>query len=112
MFTDNLKNLESLTSSPKGQQNLGSKALKRWHRCHLRLTGAHLLPFVDVFAFFKVSYDETLNPKVYSFTLLTGPCLKIHLSKGHLDPNLIIEHLGMIIDMEGGGGAPIPYCEA
>jgi hypothetical protein len=40
--------------------------------------------------------------KVYTFTLLTGLGLKIHPTKGHFDPILIGEHLGMIIDMKVG----------
>jgi hypothetical protein len=73
---------------------------KRWRRRRRRLTGARLLPFVDDFALFEVSYDETLNLKAYTFSLLTGLGLKIHPTKGHFDPILIGEHLGMIIDMK------------
>ncbi len=66
------------------------------------LTGARLLAFVDDIALFEVSYDETLKLKDYTFTLLTKLGLKIHLTKGHFDPILIGEHLGMIIDMQVG----------
>ncbi len=51
---------------------------------------------------FEVSYDETVKQKVYTFTLLTGFGLKIHPTKGHFDPILIDEHMGMIIDMKVG----------
>ncbi len=78
---------------------MGSNALKRWRRRRCRLTGARLVPFVDDFALFEVSYDETLKLKDYTFTTLTGLGLKIHPTKGHFDPILIGEHLGMIIDM-------------
>ena len=71
MFTDNLRDPESSTSSPAGQNILGPKGLKRWRRRRRRLTGARLLSFVDDFALFEVSYDETLKLKVYTFTLLT-----------------------------------------
>jgi len=47
-----------------------------------------------------VSYHETMKPKVYTFTMLTGLGLKIHPTKGHFDPILIGEHMGMIIDMQ------------
>jgi hypothetical protein len=102
VFTDHLRDPESSTPSPAGQSSLGPKALKRWRRRRRRLTGARLLPFVDDFALFEVSYDETLKLKVYTFTLLTGLGLKIHPTKGHFDPILIGEHLGMIIDMQVG----------
>ncbi len=65
-------------------------------------TGARLLPFVDDFALFKVTYDETLKLKDYIFTLLTEMGLKILPNKGHFDPILIGEHLGIIIDMQMG----------
>ena len=64
VFIDHLRGPESSTSSPAGQNILGSKALKRWRRRRRRLTGARLLPFVDGFALFEVSYDETLKLKV------------------------------------------------
>jgi hypothetical protein len=102
VFTDHLRDPESSTPSPASQDTLGPKALKRWRRRRRRLTGARLLPFVDDFALFEVSYDETLKLKVYTFTLLTGLGLKIHPTKGHFDPILIGEHLGMIIDMKVG----------
>ena len=66
------------------------------------LTGARFLPFVDDFAMFEMSYDETLKLKVYTFTLLTGLGLKIHPTKGHFESILIGEHLSMIIDMKVG----------
>jgi hypothetical protein len=53
------------------------------------LTRTRILPFVDDFALFEVSYDETRKLKVYTFTLLTGPGLKIHPTRGHFDPILI-----------------------
>jgi hypothetical protein len=102
VFTDHLGDPESSTSSPAGQNILGPKALKRWRRRRRKLTGAPLLPFVDEFALFEVSYDETLKLKVYTFTLLTELGLKIHPTKGHLDPILIGEHMGMTIDMKVG----------
>ena len=51
-----------------------------------------------------MSYDETLKLKVYTFTLLTRLGLKIHpiATKGHFDPIVIGEHLGMIIDRKVG----------
>ena len=98
MFTDP----ESSISSPADQQSLGPKALKRWRRRRRKLTRARLLPFVDDFALFEVSYDETLKLKVYTFILLKGYGLKIHPTKGNFDPILIGEHLGMIIDMKVG----------
>ena len=54
-FTNHLKDPESSTSSPGGQQNLSSKALKRWRCRRRKLTGARILPFVDDFAFLGVS---------------------------------------------------------
>ena len=102
VFTDHLRDPESSTSSPAGQNILGPKALKRWRRRRRRLTGARLLPFVDDFALFAVSYEEALKLKTFVFTLLTGLGLKIHPSKGRFDPILIGEHLGMIIGMKEG----------
>jgi hypothetical protein len=102
VFTDHLRDPESSTPSPTDQNIRGPKALKRWRRRRRRLTGARLLPFVDDFALFDVSYDETLKLKDYTFTLLTGLGLKIHPTKGHFVPILIGEHLGMIIDMKVG----------
>ena len=61
-----------------------------------------MLPFVDGFALFAVSYEETLKLKNVTFALLTGLGLKIHPTKGHFIPILISEHLGMIIDMKEG----------
>ena len=86
MLTDHLKDPEALTSSPAGQHILCPKALKRWRRRRRKLTGARLLPFVDDFAPFEVSYDETLKLKVYTFTMLTRLWLKIHPTQGHFDP--------------------------
>ncbi len=60
-----------------------------WRRRHHMLTRTRILPFVDDFALFEVSYDETRKLKVYTFTLLTGPGLKIHPTRGHFDPILI-----------------------
>ncbi len=100
MFTDHLRDPESSSSSPTGQNIIGPKALKRWRRRRRRLTGARLLPFVDDFALFEVSYDETLKLKVYTFAVLTGLGLKIHPTKGNFDPVFIGEHLGMIIDIK------------
>ena len=71
MFTDHLKDPESSTSSPAGQNILAPKTLKRRRRRRRMLTRARLLSFVDDFALFEVSYDETLKLKVYIFTLLT-----------------------------------------
>jgi len=59
VFTGQVRDPESAAPSPAGQQNLRPKALKRWRRNRRRLTGARLLPFVDDFALFDVSYDET-----------------------------------------------------
>jgi hypothetical protein len=78
VFTDNLRDLESTTSSPRGQHDLGPKALKRWCRCRSMLARARLLPCVDDFALFEMPYDETLKPKVYIFTLLPRLGLKFH----------------------------------
>ncbi len=68
VFTDHLRDMESSTPSPAGQNILGPRALKRWRCRRRRLTGARLLPFVDDFALFEVSYDETLKLEVYTFT--------------------------------------------
>ena len=100
MFTDHLRDPESSTSSPAGQNTLGQKARKRWRRRRRMLTEARLLPFVEDFALFEESYDQTLKLEVYTLTMLTGLGLKIHPTKGHFDPILIGEHLGMIIDMK------------
>ena len=62
--SDYLRDPGSSTSSPAGQQNLGPKALKRGRRRSRRLSGARLLPFVDDFALFEVSYNETIKLKV------------------------------------------------
>jgi hypothetical protein len=102
VFTDHLRDPESLTSSPGGQHLLGPNPLKRGRRRRRRLNGAGLLPFVDDFALLEVSYDETLKLEDYIFTLLMGLGLKIHPTKGHFDPAFIGEHLGMIIDMQVG----------
>jgi hypothetical protein len=65
VFTDHLiRDPESSTSSPTGKHILDPKPLKRWRCRHRRLTGARLLPFVDNFALFEVSCDETLKLKV------------------------------------------------
>jgi hypothetical protein len=48
---------------------------------------------------FEVPYDETLKPKIFTFNLLTRLGLKINPIKGAFDLILIVEHLGMIIDM-------------
>jgi hypothetical protein len=101
VFTNHLRDPESSTLSPGGQQN-GPKAVKRWRRRRRRLNGARLLPFVDDFALFGASYDKTLELKIVTFDLTTGLGLKIHPTKGHFIPILIGEHLGMIIDMEKG----------
>ncbi len=71
VFTVHLRDPESSTPSPTSQNILGPKALKRWRRRRRMLTGARLLPFVDDFALFEVSYGETLKLKVYTFTMLT-----------------------------------------
>ncbi len=62
------------------------------------LIGSHLLPLVDELALFVVFYDETLNLKVYMFTLLTGLGLNIRPKKGYFIPILISGHLGMTVD--------------
>jgi hypothetical protein len=59
VFTVHLRDPESSTSSPGGQLVLGPKALKWWRRRHRKLVGTRLLPFVDEFALFEVSYDKT-----------------------------------------------------
>ena len=89
MFTDSLRDPELSTFSPAGQNILGPKALKRWRRRRRMLTGARLLLFVDDFALFEVSYDETLKLKVYLCTMLSGLGLKIQPEKGHFDSILI-----------------------
>jgi hypothetical protein len=71
VFTDHLRDPESSTSSPTGQNIIGPKALKRRRRRRRKFTRARLLPFVDDFALFEMSYDETLKLKVYTFTKLT-----------------------------------------
>ena len=43
-----------------------------------------------------------LKLKVYTFTLLTQLGLKIHPTKGHFDPIIIGEHMGMIVYMHVG----------
>ena len=50
----------------------------------------------------EVSYDETLKLNFYNFTILSGMGLKIHSIKGHFNPILISDHMGMIIDMHVG----------
>ncbi len=47
-----------------------------------------------------MSYDKTLELKVFTFTPLTGLGLKIHPIMGHFDSIPIGGNLGMIIDMK------------
>ena len=66
------------------------------------LTGARLLPFVDDFAIFASNFEETLQRKEETFSLIRKLGLQIHETKGYHTPTLIGEHLGMILDFDKG----------
>ncbi len=76
--------------------------MKKWRRRRRRLTGAHLLPFVDDFAMFGETYEATLQLAGYTFSLLDNLGLKVHPTKGHFLPILVGDHLLMILDFEKG----------
>ena len=49
---------------------------------------------------FEDSYDKTLALTTTVFALLAILGLKVHPTKGHFLPNLVGDHLGMIMDFE------------
>ena len=61
-----------------------------------------MLPFVDNFAMFGETYDNTLQLATFPFALLASLGLKVHPTKGHFLPVLVGEHLGMILYFEKG----------
>ena len=88
VFTDYLRDPQSSTPSLSDPSTtvtrMGPKALKRWRRRRRRLTGARLLPFVDVFAMLEDSYDKTLALATTVFAQLASFFTKGAPSQGAL----------------------------
>ena len=63
---------------------------------------AKLFPFVDDFVMFEEIYDKTLALATTVFALLASLEIKVHPTKGHFLPILVVNHLGMTLDFENG----------
>jgi len=93
VFVNKLRDHESTTSTGKT-----SKAKKKRVRMRQRPTGARLLPFVDDFALFAISFAAAMELKDVSFALIDDLGLRIHSTKGYHTAIQKGDHLGMTIE--------------
>jgi len=81
-FVNKLRDPEA-TVRPGRPPNLSAKATNKWLRRRRMRTGTRLLPFVDDFAVFANSFDETMRRKNETFALLNLIGLVIDPTKGY-----------------------------